>query len=172
MNGFRKLQERLREEGWYVGWGLMCCQSCAWAEVPYEHEEGPFEGQEVDFSKVLFNHEQDCQMEEEECDACGGDGYVMECHDSDGEETEEECSVCDGEGYCYYNEDGVAPDEDDYCIFPHYSPEEQNSSSFCFDGQKEGVKNLKEILPIIEECGCDIHWSGKGDQRPTISWKL
>jgi hypothetical protein len=165
MNGFRKLQSRLQEEGWYVGWGLMCCQSCAWAEVPYEHEVGPFKGQEVDFSKVLFNHEQDCQMEDEDCDACCGEGYV-------GEEAEEECSVCGGKGYCYYNKDGIAPDEDDYCVFPHYSPEEQNSSSFCFDGRDNGVKNLKEILPIIEECGCSVVWDGNGNTRPTIIWEL
>lgn len=164
MNGFRKMQERLREEGWYVGWGLMCCQSCAWAEVPYEHEEGPFKGQEVDFSKCLFNHEQDCQMEEEECAECHGEGYL--------EEEDEECSECEGEGYTYFNEDGIAPNEDDYCVFPHYSPEEQSQSSFCFDGQKEGVKNLKEIIPIIEECGCTVYWNGKGDTRPTISWEL
>ena len=65
MNGFRKLQKRLQEEGWYIGWGLMCCQSCAWADVPYKHEEGPFIGQEVNLDKVLFNHKQDCEMEPE-----------------------------------------------------------------------------------------------------------
>ena len=51
-----------------------------------------------------------------------------------------------------------------------YSPEEQSNSTFCFDGSKEGVTNLKAIIPIIEECGCEIHWNGKGDSRPDISW--
>lgn len=58
MNGFRKLQERLTQEGWFVGWGLPCCQSCAWAELP----------DDIDFEKVLFNHEQDCEIEIEEGD--------------------------------------------------------------------------------------------------------
>lgn len=56
MNGFRKLQERLTQEGWFVGWRLPCCQSCAWAELP----------DDIDFDKVLFNHEQDCMDENEE----------------------------------------------------------------------------------------------------------
>lgn len=62
MNNFRKLQERLQQEGWYVGWALPCCQSCAWGSLPFEHEEGPFKGQDIDFNKVLFNHEQDCEV--------------------------------------------------------------------------------------------------------------
>ena len=33
-------------------------------------------------------------------------------------------------------------------------------------------KNLKAIIPIIEECGCEIHWNGKGDSRPDISWEI
>ena len=58
-NGFRRLQQRLREEGWYVGWNLPCCSSCAWAELPYEFEDGT----DIDLSKVLFNHSQDCEVE-------------------------------------------------------------------------------------------------------------
>jgi len=58
---FSRLQSRLREEGWYVGWNLPCCQTCAWAELPYEFEDGT----EIDFSKVLFNHSQDCEIEPE-----------------------------------------------------------------------------------------------------------
>ena len=34
------MQQRLREEGWYVAWNLPCCQSCAWGELPYEFEDG------------------------------------------------------------------------------------------------------------------------------------
>ena len=117
MNGFRKLQERLTQEGWYVGWAELCCQTCAWDCLPYKHETGPFKGQDVDFAKVLFNHEGEGTMET-------------------------------------------------------YSPEQQDCSTFCFDGSKEGVKNLKAIIPIIEECGCEIHWNGKGDSRPDISWEI
>lgn len=136
MNGFRMLQERLREEGWYVGWGLSCCQACAWGDVPFEHEEGPFKGQDVDLSKVLFNHEQDCENDE----------WMDDLSDEELDDYEGPMVI--------------------------FSPEEQNNSTFCFSGNKEGVENLKAILPIIKECGCEIYWNGKGDQRPDIWWKL
>ena len=110
MNGFRKLQERLTKEGWYVGWAELCCQTCAWESLPSY----------FDYSKVLFNHEQDCQ-------------------------------------------------KDDYTAT--FSPEEQDSSAFCFDGSEEGIANLTAIIPIIEECGCEINWNKKGDSRPDISWR-
>ena len=78
MNGFRKLQERLKEEGWYVGWNHYCCQSCAWMDVPdyfdpqydkdgyliREDKDGnKIEYKEVDLAKVLFNHSQDCEYD-------------------------------------------------------------------------------------------------------------
>ena len=160
MNGFRKLQERLLAEGWYVGWNLPCCQSCAWGELPYEFEDGT----EIDFAKVLFNHSQDCEVyvEGDECSACEGEGY---------DEDDEECSTCFGLGEIDLDFD---PSEYDTSVsgFICNSPEQQDESTFCFDGSKEGVKNLKEILPIIEECGCSIYWNGKGDTRPGSSWEI
>ena len=162
MNGFRKLQKRLREEGWYVGWNLPCCQSCAWAELPFEFEDGT----EIDFAKVLFNHSQDCEvyMEGEECKYCDGEGEV----DEDG--VWEDCPECKGRGETYDIDDN----EYDTSVggFICNSPEQQDESVFCFAGSKEGVKNLKAILPIIEECGCSIYWNGKGNTRPSISWEL
>jgi len=164
MNGFRKLQQRLREEGWYVGWNLPCCQSCAWADLPYEFEDGT----EVDFAKVLFNHSQDCEvdLDVDDCPACDGEG----CHESeDGEWFD--CERCDGEGYLIESYDGDHADLDETVSgFTCLTPEAQHYSTFCFDGSKEGVKNLKEILPIIEECGCEWTWNQKGDQRIDISW--
>ena len=41
---FDKLQEALRKEGWYIEWGLPCCQSCAWNHIAWKHEEGPYKG--------------------------------------------------------------------------------------------------------------------------------
>jgi len=165
MNGFRKLQERLREEGWFVEWNMPCCQSCAWGELPYEHEVGPFKGKEVDFSKVLFNHSQDCEVDvdEEECTHCEGEGY---------NEDDEECEHCDGGGYVAIEDADFNIDDYDTSVsgFVCNSPEQQHESVFCYDGDKQGVKNLKEILPIIEECGCKYFWSGKGDSRIDISW--
>ena len=145
MNGFRKLQERLTEEGWYVGWAELCCQSCAWGTLPDEHETGPFKGQDLDLSKVLFNHEQDCEDEH-----LPPEGLTDEEEDDWYEENEYE-----GEG-----------------TMATLTPEIQDSSTFCFDGTKEGVKNLKAIIPIIKECGCEINWNGDGGTRPDISWDL
>ena len=62
-HNFYKLKQRLQEQGWYVAWAHPCCQTCAWQEVPYEHPDGPNEGKELDWNKLLFNHEQDCNME-------------------------------------------------------------------------------------------------------------
>lgn len=158
MNGFEKLKARLREEGWYVGWNLPCCQSCAWSELPYEFEDGT----EVDFAKVLFNHSQDCEVyiEGEECPDCEGEGY---------DDEDEECMTCFGKGEV---EEGFDPSNYDTSVdgFICETPNTQDSSYFCFDGSKEGVANLNSILPIIEECGCKIYWDGTGDTRPEISW--
>ena len=51
-----------------------------------------------------------------------------------------------------------------------YSSDEMSNSSFCFGADKKGIKNLKEILPIIEEMGCTYRWNQKGDQRISIDW--
>jgi len=177
MNGFRKLQERLREEGWFVEWNMPCCQSCAWGSLPWKHEEGPFKGEELDLSKVLFNHSQDCEIydeDEEECSSCEGEGMIDNDRYEDDPKNEEqylECDYCAGEGYLRGNfEVDYEPDVrvDGFACMP---PEVAKESSFCFDGDKQGVKNLKEIIPIIEECGCTINWNGSGDCRPTISWE-
>lgn len=159
MNGFRQLQERLREQGWFVEWNMPCCQSCAWAEIPSKHEVGPFKGQEIDLSKVLFNHTQDCTNYDdvEECPSCHGLGYHEE-ETEDGYSDEEDCEDCDGSGYSG-EENTLMPEEQDYSLF-------------CFDGGDEGVENLKEILPVIEDCCCEITWEGTGAKRPEITWSL
>jgi hypothetical protein len=165
-NGFRKLQERLREQGWFVEWNMPCCQTCAWGELPWKHEVGAFKGKELDYSKVLFNHSQDCEVDEDwdECPGCKGEGYI--------EDTDEDCGRCDGEGYIGVEYTDFDVDDYDTSVsgFVCNSPEQQHSSTFCYDGDKQGVKNLKEILPIIEECGCKYSWSGKGDCRIDICW--
>ena len=161
MNGFRKLQERLREEGWYVGWNHYCCQTCAWEDVPFEFDDGT----EIDFSKGLFNHSQDCEVyddDEAECEFCDGEGY---------DEDDEDCAECNGTGMSYSN-----LNTDDYDTsqpgFVCNTPEQQDDSTFCFDGSAEGVKNLKAILPIIEECGCEWFWGESGEERIELTWKL
>ena len=151
---FEVLQKRLSEEGWFVGWNLPCCQSCAWAEV--EHD---------DLSKVRFNHSQDCEVytEGEECSMWDGEGW--------NEDAEDDCEFCDGRGETYDNLDESGYDTS-VPGFICNTPEQQSSSYFCFDGTKEGVENLKAILPIIKECGCDYHWNETGKSRIEISWNL
>lgn len=162
MNGFRKLQERLEKEGWFVDWNLPCCQSCAWAEVPLEFENGPFMGKNVDLSKVLFNHSQDCEVyiDGEECECCEGEGL---------DEDDNDCPICFGKGEIAEDFD---PSEYDTSVdgFICNSPEQQSTSLFCFAGDKQGVSNLKAILPIIEECGCSYYWDETGSTRIEISW--
>lgn len=179
MNGFRKMQERLREEGWYVGWNEPCCQSCAWGGLPMyldakydddgylirEDADGNrIEYEDVDYSKVLFNHSQDCEvyLEGEECPYCEGEGYDME--------TDEDCMECGGMGEI---EEGFDASEYDTSVsgFVCNSPDQQNSSYFCFDGSKEGVENFKAIMPIIEECGVSIDsFDESGKSRIELSW--
>lgn len=140
MNGFRKMQLRLREKGWYVEWALPCCQSCAWNSIPRVHRNGPFTGKEINREKVLFNHEQDCAID------------------------------------CDWDEETDAPilpekyKERKFETMPCYLPEEVSGSLFGFAGDGEGPKYLREIMSIIEECGCKIIWSGDGDERPYIGW--
>ena len=168
MNGFRKMATRLREEGWYVGWNEPCCQSCAWGGLPMYLDEGM--EIEVDYSKVLFNHSQDCEvyLEGEECPECFGEGMIEV--DSDDDDDWMDCMECGGMGEI---EEGFDASEYDTSVsgFVCQSPEQQNSSYFCFDGSKEGVENFKAIMPIIEECGVSIDsFDESGKTRIELSW--
>ena len=154
---FAKMQERLREEGWFVEWNMPCCQSCAWGEV--EH---------TDMTKVLFNHSQDCEvtdMRDKDCEYCDGTGFD--------DEDDVHCAHCEGEGYvsCDFEDLDYEPDTSvgGFVCMP---PEIAGSSMFCFDGTDEGVANFKAIIPLIEESGCKIYWNGSGKTRPDISWDL
>lgn len=158
MNGFRKMQFALGKEGWFVGWNLPCCQTCAWDEVAFLDTV-------EDQSKVLFNHSQDCEYygSEEECPYCEGEGWD--------EYDEEDCQHCRGTGYEDFGDDLVLENYDTSVSgFVCQSPEQQDSSLFCFDGSEEGVANLKAVLPIIEQCGCKVNWNETGDSRIDISW--
>jgi len=140
MNKFNILKERLQEHGWYLGWALPCCQTCAWMELPGEHPDGPFKDQDIDYDKVLFNHEQDCQLE------CEYDDEKQE----------------------YILPEGVT--KGDYSVFPHTTTEQQTDSLFCFSGENVGIANLKMILPVIEQAGCTYEWNGNPQSRIHIDW--
>lgn len=166
---FAKMQEALRAEGWFVEWNMPCCQSCAWAEV--EHD---------DLSKVLFNHSQDCEIDdgnEMECSSCEGDGMVESSDyddtepDEDGNEQYVECDYCAGEGYLRGSYEGLDYEPDvSVSGFACMPPESAGESLFCFDGSDQGVLNFKSILSIIEGSGCKVDWNGSGDSRPLIEW--
>jgi len=174
-NGFRRMQARLRELGWLVEWNLPCCQSCAWDALPDKHEVGPFVGQWVNCSKVLFNHSQDCEYgptpeERNACKACGGEGWR--------EDVDEPCKECNGQGEHFHFD----TTKYDTSVTARHSlaehnfvcnwPEQQDHSLFCFDGGKKGVQNLSAIIPIIEACGCKVEWNGKSNERPKITWPI
>ena len=52
--GFYKLQKALREEGWYVEWKEASQGSHVWEDMPISHQEGPFEGINIDEGKCLL----------------------------------------------------------------------------------------------------------------------
>lgn len=137
---FQKMKDALQAQGWYVAWAHPCCQTCAWQEIPASHPDGPYEGQDINFDKLLFNHEQDCQMD-------------CEYNEEKGE---------------YVLPEGMT--HDDYCTFPTYIPEHTKGSYFCFNGQDNGLQNLIDALPIIKSAGCQIDWNQKSDSRIFIRW--
>ena len=167
---FAKMQEALRAEGWFVEWNMPCCQSCAWAEV--EHD---------DLSKVLFNHSQDCEIDdgnEMECSSCEGDGMVESSDyddtepDEDGNEQYVECDYCAGEGYLRGSFEDLDYEPDvSVSGFACMPPTACDGSMFCFDGSDEGVANFKAVIPLIEASGCEVNWNGSGNARPDISWE-
>ena len=177
MNAFRVMQQRLKEEGWYVGWNEPCCQSCAWSCLPdyfdaqydkdgyliREDANGKrIEYVDLDYSKVLFNHSQDCEVyAEEDCEACEGEGY---------DEDDEDCTACNGTGMMFSEDMDIEEFDTSVEGFVCNSPEQQDGSLFCFDGSKKGVENLKTIIPIIEECGVSVGWDETGETRISLSW--
>ena len=163
---FSKMQKALRAEGWFVEWNMPCCQSCAWGEVPLD----------VDHTKALFNHSQDCEIDIDgkDCPDCDGDGMIDNLdYDADDEDTEQyiDCHHCGGEGILYGSFDGLdyEPDTsvDGFSCMP---PEVAGGSTFCFDGSDEGVENFKAVIPLIEASGCKVNWNGRACTRAYISW--
>lgn len=158
MNGFRKMQERLLQEGWLVAWNMPCCQSCAWSCLPDELPDGT----SVDLDKALFNHSQDCEIQGnyEDCVHCDGTGVVGD--------KGRECEHCHGDGSILSEDTNVIDPDCSVSGFVCNTPETQDSSMFCFGN----AKTLKAILPIIEECGCSVYWDGSQEHRIEISWSL
>lgn len=138
---FAVMKNLLQEQGWYVGWALPCCQTCAWQEVPYEHIDGPFKGQRIDSNKILFNHEQDCQMNCEYDES--KDEYILP--------------------------EGMT--RDDYCTIPAFKFQDTKGSLFCFNSDELGLKNLIDAIPVIKSSGCTVEWNKQPNTRIYIGWK-
>jgi len=51
----REAFKDLRKAGYFAGQNFMCCQSCAWAEIPEEKS-----------NKVVFYHQQDAAYKEDD----------------------------------------------------------------------------------------------------------
>lgn len=155
MGNFENLKSRLEIDGWFVGWALGSTRQAGWGLIPLVFPEThPLSGKPVDLDKVLFNHEQDCESlpENEEDEPEMPDGL------SDEDEEKWWCEVYDSWLDNLQNHRRVA------------SMDEMTASRFCFSDTEPGVRNLNDILTIIEECGCQWNWDKTGEQRIEISW--
>jgi hypothetical protein len=61
---FYRLQERLRQDGWYIEWTDATQAGHAWEDMPYTHQEGPYKGEEIDRDKCLISYLSDDLMSE------------------------------------------------------------------------------------------------------------
>lgn len=138
---FYKMKEALEQLGWHVGWAQGYMQSDGWLECPYE----------ADLDKCLFNIIQDVEAYDfiEEGEAGLREQFGI---GEDDEETEEFLDALD---------ELYEQAEEEYLM-----PEHVDGSHFCFGD----VNTLKEIIPVIEECGCEVDWDGSLKTRPYISW--
>jgi hypothetical protein len=141
MHPFEKMKVALTERGWHVGWAQGYMQSDGWFECP----------DDADLDKCLFNIIQDVECYDFIEDGEAGLREQFGIGEDD-EETEEFLDALD-ELYEAAEQEYLTPDQVD-------------GSCFCFANKK----TLKEIIPIIEECGCTVDWNGKLDTRPFISW--
>lgn len=141
MHPFEKMKVALELRGWHVGWAQGYMQSDGWWDCP----------DEADLDKCLFNIIQDVENYDyiEEAEAALREEFGI---GEDDDETEEFLDAI---------EELYEDAEDEYL-----TPEQVDGSHFCFGNKK----TLKEIIPIIEECGCTVDWNGKKDTRPYISW--
>ena len=141
MHPFEKMKYALEEKGWHVGWAQGYMQSDGWWDCP----------DEADLDKCLFNIIQDVENYDyiEEGEAALREEFGI---GEDDEETEEFLDALEE----------LYEDAEDEFLQPH----QVDGSHFCF----AKVKTLKEIIPIIEECGCTVDWDGKKSTRPYISW--
>ena len=155
--GFYKLQKALRKEGWYVEWKEASQGSHVWEDMPMSHQEGPFEGIDIDEGKCLltFVDEQDLfysylhdglprpdGLSDDEWDAIRDD--LIESLSFEGD-LEPLTDFLGGEERWLSFIDGL----------PDPTPEGLGGNYFmlCL-WRDDALENLKAVLPIFESCGC------------------
>ena len=138
---FYEFQKKLRELGWYVEWTYASQESHIWEDMPFEHEVGPFEGEEIHQGKVLVSFTGDVDaykvpshMSEEE---------VYDWYDCVRSFLEDE----DKEGLDQYLEQYGHPE------LPPPTPEGWGGNEFLcpWDEMIEEV-----IIPVAEATGCRV----------------
>jgi hypothetical protein len=179
--GFYKLQDRLREEGWYLEWSQEVQGADAWEFMPTDHRDGPFKGQPIDEakclialapdlleiwqSKIIDQLEKPAEMGEDEW------ADILQGELSDFIYSDEMTM------YLFSETSGFKPDEqfnndlqklisvlrtpNDWVELkraPDISPEALGGSYFMLslrlENESEALENLKSVLPLFESCGC------------------
>jgi len=193
--GFYRLQERLREEGWYVEWSQESQGADAWEFMPAVHQEGPLQGLQVEEAKslialqpdledtwksMIFDHlSKPSEMDEDEWTDLL-DGELLDFVWSD-----------DMTMYLFSEASGFEPDEQfnkdldklisllgnpDDCEKlkeePDISPEGMGGGYFMLslrlENEGEALENLKMVLPLFASCGC--RYSEVDDDGVRIDW--
>ena len=135
---FYLLQERLREEGWYVEWAAASQGGHFWEDMPFSHQVGPFAGMEIDADKCLFSLEPEIPFPED-----------MEYEDQEIwiEEYEEAKEKGDSSSIKRLCTSVGAPQN-------FGSPESVKNETFFCSPTETGGENLEAAAQIFKECGC------------------
>jgi hypothetical protein len=136
---FYELQNKLRAKGWYVEWTFASQESHVWEEIPTYHETGPFQGRDIDPSKVLVSYIGDSDKNE------GPEGISSD-EVYDWHELVVDFLVSDDkQGLGEFLKDNSHPD----LRLP--TPEGWGGNDFLCPWE-EGI--YEDVVPIAESCGC------------------
>ena len=151
---FYVLQKKLREEGWYVEWSPASDGGDAWVDVPAVHEEGPFEGLEIDQNKCLLAF---TNFDDERLHPWA---YLPRPEGLSDEEWDVEVqnlmdSLHDGDiGPIVEFLGGEDQWESLLASIPENTPEGLGGNYFMMSGKDIALENLNAVLPFFAECGC------------------
>lgn len=140
--GFYRLQKRLRDEGWYVEWTDAVLLSHAWVDRPAYHNEGPFEGIEIDDTKCFV--------------CCVGDLDDL-LTPPEGLLLDEEIAQWYEDAYEKLQNDdmeGLAEMVGQSVVDKLFNPSPEVWGGNFFMLHPQGIENLQAVLPLFEACGC------------------